>query len=257
MNENMRIGLAEMFGTAVLVIGGPGTAILSNGAAGQLGVALAFGLALFVIVGAIGHISGCHINPAVTIGLWAARRVETAKLPFYFVGQVVGGLIGALVVFVIAAGRHTPGLASFSASQSGFASNGYGVHSPGGYNLASVVVVELVCTAIFVFVILAATRKAGPTTMAGLTIGLTLTLVHLVSIPVSNTSVNPARSIATAVIQHGWALRQLWVFIAVPLLGGIVAAILWLLLNPEELHDWELAGEGAPPSPDPNAPGGA
>ena len=242
MDDKLRIGLAEAVGTAVLVIGGPGTAILSNGAAGQLGVAIAFGVSLMVMVYAIGHISGCHVNPAVTIGLWAARRVETAKLPFYFVGQVVGGLIGALVVFGVASGQHQAGLPAFSATKSGFASNGYGAHSPGGYSLSSVVLVELVCTTIFVLVILAATRKGAPTAVAGAVIGVSLTLVHLVSLPVSNTAVNPARSIATAVIQHGWALDQLWVFVFVPLAGGLLAAIVWLGLNPVEFKEWEAAG---------------
>ena len=236
MDERMRIAVAEAVGTAILIIGGPGTAILSGGQVGQLGIAVAFGLSLFAMVYTVGHISGCHVNPAVTLAAWAARRVDGAKVPFYVAGQVVGGVIGALVVFMVATGK-----SGFSASKSGFASNGYGAHSPAGYNLGAVAVVEIVCTAIFVLVILAATRKGAPTTIAGVAIGLTLTLVHLVSIPVSNTSVNPVRSFATALVQHGWALEQLWAFIVFPIIGGVLGAIIWLAVDPDEFKTWEGA----------------
>lgn len=237
MDENLRIGLAEAVGTAVLVIVGPGAAILSDFQIGQVGVALAFGLALLTMCYTIGHVSGCHINPAVTIGMWTARRIETKTLPYYFGGQIGGGLVGALLLLAIASGKK-----GFSAKTSGFAANGWGVHSPGSYSLAAVGAVEIICTAIFVLVVLAATRKGAVTGIAGVVIGLGLTMVHLVSIPVSNTSVNPARSIATAVMQHGWAMGQLWAFIAFPLMGGMAAAGIWLALNPDELAAWEAAG---------------
>ncbi len=241
MDERMRIALAEAVGTAVLIIGGVGTAVLSGGQVGQLGIAVAFGLSLFAMVYTVGHVSGCHVNPAVTLAAWAARRVEGNKVPYYVVGQLVGGVVGALVVLMVASGK-----AGFSATKGGFASNGYGVHSPNGYNLGAVAVVEVVCTAIFVLVILAATRKGATSTIAGVVIGLALTLAHLISIPVSNTSVNPARSFATALVQHGWALQQLWAFIVFPIIGGVLGALIWLAVDPDEFKTWEGAAEPAP-----------
>jgi aquaporin Z len=236
----MRIALAEAVGTAVLIIGGVGTAVLS-GQVGQLGIAVAFGLSLFAMVYTVGHVSGCHVNPAVTLAAWAARRIEGNKVPYYVVGQLVGGVVGALVVLMVASGK-----SGFSAAKTGFASNGYGVHSPNGYNLGAVAVVEIVCTAIFVLIILAVTRKGATTTIAGVVIGLALTLAHLISIPVSNTSVNPARSFATALVQHGWALQQLWAFIVFPIIGGVLGALIWLAVDPDEFKTWEGAAEPAP-----------
>jgi aquaporin Z len=237
----MRIAVAEAVGTAVLIIGGVGTAVLSGGQVGQLGIAVAFGLSLFAMVYTVGHVSGCHVNPAVTLAAWAARRVEGNKVPYYVVGQLVGGVVGALVVLMVASGK-----SGFSAAKSGFASNGYGVHSPNGYNLGAVAVVEVVCTAIFVLIILAATRKGAPTTIAGVVIGLALTLAYLVCLPVSNASVNPARSFATALVQHGWALQQLWAFIVFPIIGGVLGALIWLAVDPDEFKTWEGAAEPAP-----------
>jgi aquaporin Z len=237
----MRIAVAEAVGTAVLIIGGVGTAVLSGGQVGQLGIAVAFGLSLFAMVYTVGHVSGCHVNPAVTLAAWAARRVEGNKVPYYVVGQLVGGVVGALVVLMVASGK-----SGFSASKGGFASNGYGAHSPTGYNLGAVAVVEVVCTAIFVLIILAATRKGATSTIAGVVIGLALALAHLISIPVSNTSVNPARSFATALVQHGWALQQLWAFIVFPIIGGVLGALIWLAVDPDEFKTWEGAAEPAP-----------
>jgi aquaporin Z len=237
MNEKGRIALAEGIGTLILVVGGPGTAILATGAfsgigssVGILGVALAFGLSLLCAAYAIGSISGCHINPAVTIGLWAIKKTEGALVPFYLLGQVIGGIVGAGIIFVIA-----DSIKGFSAKASGFASNGYGVHSPGGFKLAAVIVTEIVFTALFVFVIASTSRGSMTVGFTGLTVGLMLTLVHLITIPIDNTSVNPARSIATAIFQGGWALEQLWVFIVFPLVGGLLGALIWRSLVPE--HD--------------------
>ena len=215
----------------ILVIGGPGTAILATGgffpggSVGVLGVALAFGLSLLCAAYAIGSISGCHINPAVTAGLWMTGKVRNGEIPWYLGGQFVGGIVGGGVIYVIARSH-----SGFSAKGSGFASNGYGSHSPGGFKLPAVMLAEVVFTAIFVFVIAATCRKSMSPGFTGVTIGLMLTLVHLVSIPIDNTSVNPARSLATAVFQHGWALKQIWVFLIFPTVGGIVGGFVWKFL---------------------------
>jgi aquaporin Z len=237
MQERVRIALAEGIGTMILVVGGPGTAILATGgfsglkgSVGVLGVALAFGLSLLCAAYAIGSISGCHINPAVTIGLWAIKKTEGALVPFYLIGQVIGGLVGAAVIFVIA-----DSVNGFSAKASGFASNGYGAHSPGGFDLGAVIVAEIFFTAIFVFVIASTSRGSMTVGFTGLTVGLMLTLIHLISIPIDNTSVNPVRSLATAVFQGSWALDQLWVFIVFPIVGGLIGALVWRGLVPS--HD--------------------
>jgi aquaporin Z len=237
MQDRGRILLAEAIGTLILVVGGPGTAILATGAfagartsVGILGVALAFGLSLLCAAYAIGSISGCHINPAVTIGLWAIRKTESGLVPFYLVGQVIGGLVGAGIIFVIA-----DSINGFSAKASGFASNGYGTHSPGGFDLAPVILTEILFTAIFVFVIASTSRGSMTVGFTGLTVGLMLTLVHLITIPIDNTSVNPARSLATAVFQGSWALEQLWVFVVFPVVGGLLGALVWRALVPP--HD--------------------
>ncbi len=215
------------------MVGGPGTAVLATGgffdagSVGVLGVALAFGLALLCAAYAIGSISGCHINPAVTLGLWAIKKTETKDVPFYLGGQIVGGLVGAGVIYVIA-----NSITGFSAKATGFASNGYGAHSPGHFGMGAAIIVELVFTALFIFVI--ASRKSMPAGFTGVAVGLMLTIIHLVTIPVDNTSVNPARSIATAVFQGGWALKQLWLFIVFPIIGGVIGALVWRALVPAE-----------------------
>jgi aquaporin Z len=235
MSEQNRIACAEAIGTLILVVGGPGTAVLATGAffapgaVGVLGVALAFGLSLMCAVYAIGSISGCHINPAVTAGLWALGKTKSRDVPYYIAGQIVGGLVGAGIIFVIAHSQ-----TGFDAKASGFASNGYGQHSPGGFKLPAVILTEIVFTALFVFVIASTSRKSMSPGFAGVTIGLMLTVIHLITIPVDNTSVNPARSIATAVVQHGWALGQLWVFIVFPVIGGLLGGYLWKSLVPAE-----------------------
>jgi aquaporin Z len=235
MSDRGRIALAEAIGTLILVVGGPGTAVLATGrffptgSVGVLGVALAFGLSLLCAAYAIGSISGCHINPAVTAGLWALGKTKGGDVPFYIGGQVVGGVIGATIIFILA--NSQPG---FSAKANGFASNGYGAHSPGGFDLGPVILMEIVFTALFVFVIASTSRKSMSPGFTGITVGLMLTLIHLITIPVDNTSVNPARSLATAVFQHTWALSQLWVFIVFPVVGGILGGVLWKTLVPAE-----------------------
>jgi aquaporin Z len=235
MNKSTRIALAEGIGTMILIVGGPGTAILAtggffeSGSVGVLGVALAFGLALLCAAYAIGSVSGCHINPAVTLGLWAIKKTDGKDVPFYIGGQVVGGLLGALVIYLIASG-----VDGFSAKASGFASNGYGAHSPGGFPIGAAIVVEIVFTALFIFVIASTSRRSMPAGFTGIAVGLMLTLIHLITIPVDNTSVNPVRSLATAVFQGSWALRQLWVFIVFPLVSGVLGAVVWRALVPAE-----------------------
>jgi len=235
MTEQQRIALAEAVGTMILVLGGPGTAILATGAFTPgssvlvLGVAIAFGLSLLCAAYAIGSISGCHINPAVTAGLWAMGKTKSSDVPWYMGGQVVGGIVGALIIFVIASSH-----SGFSAKDSGFASNGYGSHSPGGFKLPAVIIAEIVFTAIFVFVIASTSRRSMSPGMTGVAVGLMLTLIHLISIPIDNTSVNPARSLATAIFQHTWALAQLWAFIVFPLVGGVLGALLWRTLVPAD-----------------------
>ncbi len=229
---NIRSCTAEALGTFWLVLGGCGSAVLAAGfpqvGIGLLGVSLAFGLSVLTMAYAIGPISGCHLNPAVSLGLWAAGRFPGRQLLPYVIAQVLGALLAGGVLWQIASGA--PG---FDAT-SGFASNGYGAHSPGGYGLAAVTMVEVVMTAGFLFVILGATDRRAQAGFAPLAIGLALTLIHLVSIPVSNTSVNPARSTGVAVFAQGWALEQLWVFWAAPLLGALVGAVLYRTISADE-----------------------
>ena len=227
MSERMRIGVAEAIGTAILVVGGPGTAILAGDDVGTLGVSLAFGFSLLCAAYLIGNISGCHINPAVTVGAWVLGKTKASVVPFYIVGQVVGGLLGGLAIFAIA-----NGLEGFDAEASGFASNGWGDHSPAGFDFTAMVVTEILLTGFFVLVVVSTSRRSMPLGFTGLTVGLMLALVHLISIPVDNTSVNPARSLATAVFQAGWAMEQLWAFILFPLIGGIVGGLAWKALVP-------------------------
>lgn len=226
---NSKKYVAEMIGTFWLVLGGCGSAVISAAfpdvGIGLLGVSLAFGLTVVTMAYAIGHISGCHLNPAVTIGLTAGGRFPTSDVLPYIVAQVVGGIIAGAVLYLIASGA--PG---FDVAK-GFASNGYGEHSPGGYSLLSAFVTEVVMTAMFLFIIMGATHGKAPVGFAPLAIGLGLTLIHLISIPVTNTSVNPARSTGVAVFVGGWALGQLWLFWVAPLLGGAIGGIVyrWLL----------------------------
>jgi len=223
MNLSKRL-VAEFIGTAWLVFGGCGAAVLSaaypNLGIGFAGVALAFGLTVMTMCYAIGHISGCHLNPAVSVGLVAGRRFPIAHLLPYIVAQVLGATTGAAVLYVIASGK--PGFVLGS-----FAANGYGAHSPGGYSLLACFVAEVVLTMFFLIVILGATDSRAPQSLAGVAIGLCLTLIHLVGIPVTNTSVNPARSTSQALFVHGWALGQLWLFWAAPIIGGLIAGVVY------------------------------
>jgi aquaporin Z len=222
---------AEFFGTFWLVLGGCGSAVLAaafpNVGIGLLGVSLAFGLTVVTMAYAIGHISGCHLNPAVSIGLWAGGRFEASKLLPYIVAQVLGGVLAGGVLYVIASGH-----AGFDVS-AGFASNGYGAHSPGGYSLTAAAVSEVVMTMMFLLIILGATDKRAPQGFAPLAIGFTLTLIHLISIPVTNTSVNPARSTAVAVFVGDWALSQLWLFWVAPIVGAVVGAAIYRFIGSE------------------------
>ncbi|CAI0870006.1 MULTISPECIES: aquaporin Z [Serratia] len=220
---------AEFFGTFWLVFGGCGSAVLAAAfpqlGIGFAGVALAFGLTVVTMAYAVGHISGGHFNPAVTMGLFAGGRFPAKDVIPYVVAQVIGGIAAAAVLYFIASGK-----AEFDATASGLASNGYGEHSPGGYSLQAAIVIELVLTAFFLIVIHGATDKRAPAGFAPLAIGLALTLIHLISIPVTNTSVNPARSTAVAIFQGTWALQQLWVFWLVPLIGGVIGGLIYRCL---------------------------
>lgn len=225
----MKIYLAEFIGTCWLVIGGCGSAVLAAAfpgvGIGLLGVSLAFGLTVLTIAYSLGPISGAHLNPAVTIGLVAAGKFEAWLAPMYILAQVLGAIAGAAFLYVVATGN---------GSQIGdFAANGYRAHSPGKYGIKAAVATEFVMTAMFLFIILGATAKRAASGFAGITIGLALTLIHLISIPVTNTSVNPARSISQAVFVGGWAIEQLWLFILVPIAGAAVAGLLYKYLLDE------------------------
>ena len=225
MQEDMRKYAAESFGTFWLVLGGCGSAVLAAAfpevGIGLLGVSLAFGLTVLTMAFAIGHISGCHLNPAVSIGLWAGGRFEAKHLLPYIIAQVIGAVIAGGVLFVIASGKEGFDVAA------GFASNGYGTHSPGGYSLLAALVTEVVMTMMFLVVILGATDKRAPQGLAPIAIGLCLTLIHLISIPVTNTSVNPARSTGVAVFVGSWATGQLWLFWAAPIVGAVIGAAIY------------------------------
>lgn len=226
---------AEFFGTLWLVFGGCGSAVLAAGfpelGIGFAGVALAFGLTVLTMAYAVGHISGGHFNPAVTLGLWAGGRFSAKEVVPYIVAQVIGGIVGAAILYVIASGK-----AGFDATASGFASNGFGEHSPGGFSLQAAIVAEIVLTAFFLIVIHGVTDKRAPAGFAPLAIGLALTLIHLISIPVTNTSVNPARSTAVAIFQGTWALQQLWVFWVMPIIGGIIGGLIYRHLLEKKIN---------------------
>ena len=230
---------AEAIGTFWLVLGGCGSAVIAakllNGpdgvelGIGLVGVSLAFGLTVLTMAYAVGHISGGHFNPAVTIGLWVSKRFPTRDVLPYVIVQVIGAVLAALVIWAIASGR-----AGFDLKIDGLAANGYGEHSPDGFNLAAGLVTEVVMTAGFLFVILGATAKKAVGAAAPVAIGLALTLIHLISIPVTNTSVNPARSTGPAVVQGGWALGQLWMFWVAPIVGAVIAGLAWRFMSPSD-----------------------
>lgn len=219
-----------------MVLGGCGSAVLAAGfpdvGIGLLGVSLAFGLTVLTMAFAIGHISGCHLNPAVTIGLWAGGRFDTKDVVPYIIAQVIGGVIAGGILYVIATGQ-----AGFDVVGSGFAANGYGAHSPGQYSMVAALVTEVVMTMMFLIVIMGATDKRAPQGFAPIAIGLCLTLIHLISIPVTNTSVNPARSTGVAVFVGDWAVSQLWLFWVAPIVGGILGALIYKNLLGTESND--------------------
>lgn len=223
---------AELFGTFWLVLGGCGSAVLAAGfpdvGIGLLGVSFAFGLTVLTMAYAIGHISGCHLNPAVSIGLWAGGRFSTKELAPYIIAQVIGGILGGGVLYLIASGQE-----GFSTA-GGFASNGFGDHSPGKYSLVAGFITEVVMTMAFLVIILGATDGRAPAGMAPIAIGLGLTLIHLISIPITNTSVNPARSTGVAVFTGGWAMAQLWLFWIAPIIGGVLGAVIYRFIGSTE-----------------------
>jgi aquaporin Z len=221
--NNMKKNVAEFIGTFWLVLGGCGSAVLAAGfpeiGIGLVGVSLAFGLTVLTIAYSLGHISGAHLNPAVTIGLWVGGRISGKEVLPYIVSQILGGIAAAGVLYVIVTGN--------GSEIGSFAANGYGEHSPGGYSMTAAILTELVMTFMFLLIILGATDEKAPKGFAGLSIGLALTLIHLISIPVTNTSVNPARSISQAIFVGGWALSQLWLFIVIPIVGAALAGLVY------------------------------
>ena len=245
----MRRAGAEAFGTFVLVFGGVGTAVIAGEAVGNLGVAFAFGLSLLAMAYAVGPVSGCHINPAVTLGLLVARKITVPDAVRYWAAQVVGGILAAALLLVIAKAR----AGGYDTAAEGFGANGYGDHSPDGYGVGAAFVAEVVLTAFLVFTVLAATDRIATVAFAGIPIGLVLTLIHLVGIPITNTSVNPARSIGPALFVGGWAIEQLWLFIVAPLVGALVGAALHRALFAEvvaiEPEESAVAAEPTPSRP--------
>ncbi|MGC1783277.1 MAG: aquaporin Z [Acidobacteriaceae bacterium] len=223
----MKRYFAELVGTFVLVFGGVGSAVLAGKHIGYIGIAFAFGLSLLVMVYAIGPISGCHVNPAVTFGMWLSGKINAKDSSMYVIAQIVGAILAAGCVLFIARGM--PG--GYAAHISGLAADGYGAHSPGLYSMSAGFVAEVILTAFLVFTVLGTTDIKAPVGFAGLAIGLVLTLDHLIGIPITNTSVNPARSIGPALFVRGWAVHQLWLFIVAPLIGGAIAAGIYALLR--------------------------
>jgi len=223
--------VAEFIGTLWLVLGGCGSAVLAAAypelGIGFAGVAIAFGLTVVTMAYAIGHISGCHLNPAVSVGLWIGGRFDRKELIPYIIAQVLGGIAGAGTLYIIATGK-----SGFEIG--GFAANGYGEHSPGGYGMLAALVSEIVMTFMFLIIILGATHSKAPKGFAGLAIGLGLTLIHLISIPVTNTSVNPARSTSQALFVGDWAMSQLWLFWVAPIVGAILAGVVYKIMSPEK-----------------------
>jgi aquaporin Z len=225
--KSSKLFLAEAFGTMLLMLGGPGTAILVPGFDGKiLLVALAFGLSLLVAAYAIGPVSGCHINPAVTVGMVAAKKLQPALAPIYIIGQIAGAALGGLLIWGIA-----NGVKDFDATPQNFAVNGWANLSPGGYNFGSMLIVELVLTAILMYVVLSTTHVKFSAGFGGLTAGMTLALIHMISIPVDNTSVNPARSFGVAIFAGGDAMEQLWAFIVFPIVGALIGTVVYKVIN--------------------------
>ena len=229
--------MAELVGTFWLVLGGCGSAVLAAGfphlGIGFVGVALAFGLTVLTMAYAIGHISGCHLNPAVTVGLFVGGRFDAKEIIPYIVAQLIGAIVAAFVLYQIASGK-----AGFDLVGSGFAANGYGDHSPGGYSLLSASICEVVMTFMFLFIILGSADSRAPAGFAPIAIGLGLTLIHLISIPVTNTSVNPARSTSQALFVGGWAIQQLWLFWVAPFVGAILAGIVYRVIGKDTETDF-------------------
>ena len=241
MSKTARILVAEMLGTMILILGGPGSAIFSNYlgvSIGLLGVSLAFGLSLLCAAYLFGHISGCHINPAVTIGMWALKRTNGKDVPFYIIGQILGAALGSVILFAIIEAGDNTGKGQFAKltrqALFGAVSNGYGDHSPGHFALGAVMITEVVFTALFILVIAGTTRNSAIAGFAGIPIGLMLALIHMITIPIDNTSVNPARSFATVLFAPSWGWEQLWVFIVFPIIGGVIGAGIWRFITTEE-----------------------
>jgi len=242
MNGMTQKGVAEFLGTFWLVLGGCGSAVLAAAfpdvGIGLLGVSLAFGLTVLTMAYAIGHISGCHLNPAVTVGLWAGGRFPGKDIPLYIIAQVLGAIVAAYTLYFIASGQ--PG---YVLEPNGLAVNGVDSQSPGGYSLAAGVVTEIVMTAFFLLIIMGSTHSRAPTGFAPLAIGLGLTLIHLISIPVTNTSVNPARSTGPALIVGGLALQQLWIFWVAPMVGAVIGGALYRWLLPDAAQQPDIKGD--------------
>ena len=242
MNSMTKKGVAEFLGTFWLVLGGCGSAVLAAAfpevGIGLLGVALAFGLTVLTMAYAIGHISGCHLNPAVTVGLWAGGRFDAREMPLYVVAQLLGAIAAAYTLYSIASGQ--PG---FVLEPNGLAVNGVEAHSPGGYSIQAGIITEIVMTAFFLLIIMGSTHSSAPAGFAPLAIGLGLTLIHLISIPVTNTSVNPARSTGPALVVGGLALQQLWIFWVAPIVGGVIGGGLYRWLEPDAALAPEIKGD--------------
>jgi aquaporin Z len=238
MNRQARILVAELIGTMILILGGPGTVIFGQFLGfdiGVLGVALAFGLSLLCAAYLFGHISGCHINPAVTAGMWALKRTEGRDVPAYIVGQILGAAIGAFIIWaILETGDNTFPKKLTREALFGVASNGFADHSPSGFAFWAVVITEVVFTALFILVIAGTTRSSAIAGFAGIPIGLMLALVHMITIPIDNTSVNPARSFSTVLFGPSWGWEQLWVFIVFPLIGGLIGGLVWRVVTTPE-----------------------
>jgi aquaporin Z len=242
-----RRGIAEGIGTFVLVFGGVGTAVIAGKVVGNLGVAFAFGLSLLAMAYAIGPVSGCHINPAVTVGLLSSGRISSREAVEYWIGQAVGAIFAAFALFIVIKSRE----GGYDLSEEGFGANGYGSHSPDGYPLGGALIIEVILTALLVFTVLSSTDRIANVAFAGIPIGLVLTLIHLVGIPVDNLSVNPARSLGPALFVGGWALGQLWLFFVAPVIGGVLGAVIHRALftgvEPIPAEESAVAAEPGPP----------
>ncbi len=238
---NLQKALAEGIGTFWLVFGGCGSAVLAAAfpdvGIGLLGVSLAFGLTVITMAYAIGHVSGCHLNPAVTIGLWAGGRFNAKDIPLYIIAQVIGGVLAAMALAYIAQGN-----ADYSIAKNGLASNGFGAHSPGGYSMGAALAIEVLLTAFFLWVIMGSTDGRAPAGFAPIAIGLCLTLIHLISIPITNTSVNPARSTGPALLEGGIALQQLWLFWIAPIVGAVIGGALYKALAVDRFAKPDIEG---------------